>query len=358
MARPPVGRNLSVEEIQKHSRTYKDLKSRIVKVSKAGGKIICHRALGIGKGTGRSKKDKVFVGGISITTSRLVYLCRTKKFPAKSHEVYTLCGDPRCCRAQHLISELPGKGEARVRCPGSIKSDKYPGILFNACMHKPKCIKITDITNLDTSDSESEIDSFKPLPPRHAVLNISGDDVEEENIDEYEEAFIEKNGTYKDTPEAGKIATSESPVEKDPPTKKRKDPPTKKRKDPPTKEKDPPALMVAYSNEPLPKKKTQKDPPAKKKIKKTPKEDPPPPSPHPAFPPLPKTYIDRSKVTRKYYNENRDYEDPEVDVTVQPKKHCTRSRTRNPPPEESEESEEEDKESQQKFTRRKNKQRK
>ena len=312
---------LTPKEVKQHKETYNSIKPRLVQVSKGEGLITCYRGMGLPNGVGSGEESqKVGTAENDITTTRLAYLIHRKELPARGREIITYCGDPTCCRPTHVVSDSTRYARERICCPGWITSSHYPDLLFDACPHEPKCIKVTRLEDLESQPKSTAIID-KNIENDPAWSKGLPGKVDEEGFSDYARNFVAEHGM---------VPPREKKEKKE---KKKKEKAEKTQNPPVNKRKDPPDSMVVYSNEPLP----------KKKVKQTPKEDPPPPPlppPHPAFPSLPKTYIDRTKVTRKYYIENSDYENPKVDVTVRPKYHNTRARKRKPP-EEPEESEEE-----------------
>lgn len=56
-----------------------------------------------------------------------------------------LCGNWKCCRAEHLIYESRKDNLKRLNCPGLVKCSVVSHNWCNACVHTPRCIKKTEI---------------------------------------------------------------------------------------------------------------------------------------------------------------------------------------------------------------------
>jgi len=134
----------------------------------------------------------------AITTTRLVYLCDKQVVPAGSMEVATVCGDPLCCRPTHLIPESRKFTGERINCPGFIRSRHYPHMLFQACVHNPNCIKITDLASLTRVDTrKKEIDFTEDEDPEWITVL---EEIDVEEYPEYNENFIKEHGKLTSLP--------------------------------------------------------------------------------------------------------------------------------------------------------------
>ena len=189
----PPGEPVPDKEVINLKKKYKKLKERLVVVSKAGGSITCFRGVGL-PGSQEEKPTTVKIGPSTndITTARLAYLCKNEVYPAKKKRVTSTCGDGNCCRPGHMVSESSSKGRERPKCPGWIESAKHPGILFDACCHTPKCIKITNLERLATVKRSGEID--KPVKSEPKWAKGIEAQVDETGFKDYQEEFIKTHG--------------------------------------------------------------------------------------------------------------------------------------------------------------------
>lgn len=64
------------------------------------------------------------------------------------YDVSHLCHNESCCNLKHLYMEPHADNMARIGCPGLLKIKGYKK-LINACVHQPRCIKVTVMNNLN-----------------------------------------------------------------------------------------------------------------------------------------------------------------------------------------------------------------
>lgn len=90
---------------------------------------------------------KVSVGKDKQLVHKFLYEQTIGSVP-KKYDVSHLCHNESCCNLLHLHIETHVDNMARIGCPGLLKFKGYKK-LVNACIHQPKCIKVTVMDTFD-----------------------------------------------------------------------------------------------------------------------------------------------------------------------------------------------------------------